>query len=39
MPFKSNAQRKKLYSMKGKGELPGVNLHEWSAKTKGKLPP
>jgi hypothetical protein len=24
--------------MKKRGELPGVNLHEWASKTKGRLP-
>lgn len=38
MPFKSEAQRKKLGSLKGEGKLPGVNLHEWQSKTKGRLP-
>ena len=33
MPFKSNAQRKKLYLLRSEGKLPGVNLHEWAAKT------
>ena len=37
-PFKSEAQRKLLWSKKDKGELPGVNLHEWADKTHKKLP-
>ena len=39
MPFKSKAQQRKLFAMKAKGELPGVDLKEWSSKTNfSKLP-
>lgn len=33
MPFKSKAQQRKLYAMKSRGQLPGVDLDEWASKT------
>ena len=38
MPFKSNAQRRKFYAMKSKGEISNKTLKEWEGATKGKLP-
>jgi hypothetical protein len=33
MPFKSKAQAKKCYAMKGRGQAKGWNCDEWSKKT------
>jgi len=38
-PFKSEAQRRKFYAMKSRGEISGETLHEWESETPDKKLP
>lgn len=38
MPFKSKAQRRKFYALKGRGEMSQKTIDEWEAKTPDKIP-
>lgn len=38
MPFKSEAQRRKMAELEKQGKVPKGTVKQWSAETKGKLP-